>query len=77
MNTECVKSAFDQVGSPWPIKSAARHLGISDKHLRRLIDAGFVRVIRFGRRVFLANSELRRLAEEGAGRPAAEVRRDD
>ncbi len=60
-----VTKATREAGAPWPILTAARHLGISDKHLRRLIDAGAVRVIRFGRRVFVPDAELRRLAEDG------------
>ncbi len=73
MKTELAGTTINQVGSPWPILSAARHLGISDKHLRRLIDAGLVRVIHFGRRVFVPDSEMRRLAENGAGESATEV----
>lgn len=70
MRTNSEKLTVPEAGAPWSVLAAARHLGISDKHLRRLVDAGAVRVIRFGRRVFVPDAELRRLAEDGAGQPA-------
>ncbi len=53
-------------GQPWPILDAASFIGISDRHLRRLIDAGSIRTIRFGRRVLVPDAEVRRIAEQGA-----------
>jgi len=52
-------------GAPWTIGHAARHLQISDRHLRRLIEENKVRAIRLGRRVLLTDAEVRRLATEG------------
>ena len=54
-------------GAPWPILDAAAHLGISDRHLRRLIDEQRIRVIRLGRRVMVPDAEMRRVADEGTG----------
>jgi excisionase family DNA binding protein len=52
-------------GSPWPLAVAAKFLGVSHRHLVRLIDAGKVKSIRLGRRVLIADVELRRVASEG------------
>ena len=52
-------------GSPWPAKEAASHLRISYRHLLRLIDAGKIKPIRFGRNLMLPAHELERLAKEG------------
>lgn len=52
-------------GSPWSLIDSARFLGLSHRGLVRLIDAGKVRPIRFGRRVLIADAEIRRLASEG------------
>lgn len=54
-------------GEPWEITEAARHLHISDRHLRRLIGIGRVKSIRLGRRIMIADDELRRVAREGTG----------
>lgn len=54
-------------GSPWPLQEAARFLGVSHRHLVRLIDTGKLRSIRFGRRVLLSDVEVRRIASEGIG----------
>jgi excisionase family DNA binding protein len=53
-------------GSPWPIPAAAAYLSVSERHLWRLIDASRVRTIRLGRRVLVPDSEVRRVAAEGA-----------
>ena len=52
-------------GAPWPLSDAARYLGVSHRHLVRLIDSGHVRPIRLGRRVLIADAELHRVASEG------------
>lgn len=52
-------------GSPWHLLDASRFLGVSHRHLVRLIDAGKVKTIRFGRRVFLTDAEVKRLATKG------------
>jgi excisionase family DNA binding protein len=54
-----------QAGSPWPLSDAAKYLGVSHRHLVRLIDAGKVKSIRLGRRVLIADAELQRVANEG------------
>ncbi len=59
-------SATREPGSPWTIDDAARHLGISDRHLRRLAHEGKIATIRFGRRRMIAANELERVAREGA-----------
>ncbi|MBA4192363.1 MAG: DNA-binding protein [Planctomycetaceae bacterium] len=53
------------VGSPWSLIDAATYLGVSRRHLHRLIDAGRVRVTRIGRRVLVPDSEVRKLAGNG------------
>ncbi len=54
-------------GSPWPIPEAAAYLSVSDRHLWRLIEAGEIRSIRFGRRVLIPADEMNRLSLEGCG----------
>lgn len=61
------KPATHEPGAPWDILAAAKHLHISDRHLRRLIDEGKVRSIRLGRRVMIPDAELQRIANEGTG----------
>jgi len=66
LTTQSVPSTSTrQAGSPWPLPEAARFLGVSHRHLVRLIDAEKVKTIRFGRRVLIADAEIRRLASEG------------
>jgi excisionase family DNA binding protein len=55
------------IRKPWPIADAARFLDLSDRHLRRLLDLGLVRDIRFGRRRLIPDAEVRRIAEAGVG----------
>ena len=54
-------------GAPWPILDAAAHLSISDRHLRRLIDEKKIAVIRYGRRIMIADAEMSRISNEGTG----------
>ncbi len=53
-------------GKPWAVAELADHLAISHRHLCRLIAAGRVRVVRFGRRVAVPAAEADRLMTEGA-----------
>ena len=55
----------DLPGQPWELEGAARFLRISSRHLRRLIDLGKVKCIRLGRRKFIPDGEVVRLANEG------------
>jgi hypothetical protein len=50
-------------GAPWNFQDAARYLGISERHLANLADRKEVATFRLGRRRFVADAELRRLAE--------------
>lgn len=52
-------------GSPWPVPEAARFLGVSERHLYRLIDANKVRSLRIGRRRLIPAAEVERLATRG------------
>jgi excisionase family DNA binding protein len=52
-------------GAPWPLDEAAEFLHVSKRHLNRLIDGRKAKALRLGRRVMLADSEVRRLAEQG------------
>jgi excisionase family DNA binding protein len=54
-------------GKPWSVGELREHLGISDRHMRRLISAGKVRVLRLGRRVLVSDDEASRLMTEGVG----------
>lgn len=54
-----------QPGAPWSLRDAAEFLGISPRHLARLIDTAAVKSIKIGRRVFVADAEVRRVAEHG------------
>ena len=59
------REPFRTDGSPWSIIAAAKFLGLSERHLVRLVDAGWLLDIRFGRRRMIADSELHRFASEG------------
>ena len=52
-------------GSPWSILDGARYLNISERHLTRLIDEGKVASFKLGRRRFITDAEIRRVAEGG------------
>ena len=53
-------------GSPWPRPEAAKFLRVSIRHLIRLGDANKIKQIRFGRRVFIPDVEVQRLASQGS-----------
>ena len=52
-------------GAPWGILDAARFLGVSERHLVRLIHDGEVVSFQLGRRRLIADAEVRRVAEGG------------
>ena len=52
-------------GPPLSIRDAARFLGISERHLHRLLDANKVRSVRIGRRRLIPAGEVGRLADRG------------
>ena len=52
-------------GAPWSIPEAAGFLGVSERHLHRLLDANKVKSVRLGRRRLIPASEVERLAERG------------
>jgi AraC-like DNA-binding protein len=52
-------------GAPWALIDAANHLGISVRHLHRLIEAQKVQSFKLGRRRMLADREVQRIACEG------------
>jgi excisionase family DNA binding protein len=54
-------------GSPWSLADAATFLGVSARHLARLIESKAVKSFRLGRRVLIADAEVRRVAEHGTG----------
>ena len=49
-------------GGPWSIRDASRHLGVSERHLARMIALKSISSFQIGRRRFIADAELRRLA---------------
>jgi len=52
-------------GAPWPVPAAARYLGVSTRHLFRLMAGRQLRSITLGRRRFVPDAEVKRLAAEG------------
>jgi excisionase family DNA binding protein len=52
-------------GGPWSVPDAAAFLGVSERHVYRLLDAGKVRSVRIGRRRLVPDAEVRRLAAHG------------
>jgi excisionase family DNA binding protein len=52
-------------GAPWSITEAATFLGISPRHLHRLLDAGKLKSVRLGRRRLIPAAEVERLAQKG------------
>jgi excisionase family DNA binding protein len=65
-NTPLPAPAARSAGAPWPVRTAAHFLAVSERHVWRLIVAGRVRAIRIGRRVLIPDAEVRRVAAEGA-----------
>lgn len=59
-------------GKPWPIPEASEFLCVAVRTMHRWIKASRIRVIRLGGRVFIPDSEVRRIAEYGLNR--AEVK---
>ena len=54
-----------QAGAPWSVRDAAKFLGISERHLIRLIEDAKVGSFLLGRRRLIADAEVRRVAEGG------------
>jgi hypothetical protein len=52
-------------GAPWSLRDAAAFLGVSPRHLARLIETTAVKSFKIGRRVFISDAELRWVAEHG------------
>jgi excisionase family DNA binding protein len=52
-------------GKPWPLAEAAAFLGVSEKTITRAIADERLRAAKFGRRVLIPDSEVRRVAESG------------
>ncbi len=52
-------------GAPWAVRDAAAFLGVSARHLVRLLDAEKVASFNLGRRRLIADAEVRRVASSG------------
>lgn len=52
-------------GAPWSVRDAANFLGVSARHLARLIDEGKIASIMLGRRRLIADGELLRVSQNG------------
>jgi excisionase family DNA binding protein len=52
-------------GSPWSIGDASAYLGVSPRHLIRLMERDAILSIRLGRRRLIPDKEVQRLANEG------------
>jgi hypothetical protein len=63
--SDALHSSNHPPGAPWSVADAASFLGISARHLNRLLRGSRVLGDRIGRRVLLPDSEVRRLAEMG------------
>lgn len=50
------------LGAPWSLQDAAVYLSISERHLTRLCDDETIRSFRLGRRRFLSDAEVQRIA---------------
>jgi excisionase family DNA binding protein len=60
-------------GQPWSLAQAAEFLGVSPRTITRLAESGRLRLVRIGLgrgRVLVPDSEVRRLADGGAGADA-------
>jgi excisionase family DNA binding protein len=58
-------------GRPWSLSEAADYLGVSERTITRMADAGRIRLLRIGTgrgRVLVPDSEIQRLAESGCDR---------
>ncbi|QEL17727.1 helix-turn-helix domain-containing protein [Limnoglobus roseus] len=52
-------------GKPWSLADAAAFLGLHVRTVRRAVDAGKVRAIRFGKRVMIPDEIVKKLASQG------------
>lgn len=52
-------------GQPWELKKAAKFLGVHPRTITRAAGMRKVRVIAFGRKKMVPDSEVKRLAEHG------------
>ncbi len=53
----------------YTLDEAAQALAVSLAHVRRMVDAGAMRVVRVGRRITVPVSEVQRFAQQGAEWP--------
>jgi hypothetical protein len=65
VNATAEKTTERDPGSPWPLAEAAEFLNVCERTLTRAGELKKVRLIRFGRKIQVPDSEVRRLAEEG------------
>lgn len=52
-------------GKPWSLVELSAYTSLSERHLRRLIDAGRLKGIHVGRRVIVPDEAVRKLLSEG------------
>jgi hypothetical protein len=62
-----VSGTARQPGAPWSLRDASEYLQVSPRHLARLVASEAIKSFKIGRRVFIADAELRRVAEHGTG----------
>jgi excisionase family DNA binding protein len=65
MSAPALTAPASPLDRPWSFADLARHIGVSDRHLRRLAKKGRVRTIRIGDRVLVPALEVARLLNEG------------
>jgi excisionase family DNA binding protein len=53
-------------GQPWSMSDAAAFLGVSRRHLEQLADAKTIATYKLGRRRFMTDAEVRRIASGAA-----------
>lgn len=52
-------------GKPWPVSELSAHIGMSERQLWRWIKEGKLRAIRIGTRVFISDSVVQLIVENG------------
>jgi excisionase family DNA binding protein len=59
-----------QPGQPWPLDLVAQYLSCSRRHVERLIEAGAIKPLKIGHRVYVSDAEMTRVSTQGTGQVA-------
>ena len=63
--TDAPLSPGRPAGRPWTMAELSQHSTLSERHLRRLVAAGELRIVRFGRKITIPDAEVARFLREG------------